>query len=53
MLRRQDGFRLFLDDGWVDMDTWTPTSSNAIRSPEMNRRNPLFIVYDDMGASPA
>ena len=34
MLRRQDGFRLFVDDGHVDMDS--NLVENAIRSPAMN-----------------
>lgn len=37
MLRRQEGFRLFLDDGHVDIDS--KLVENAIRSPAMNRRN--------------
>jgi transposase len=47
MLRRQDGFRLFLDDGHVDMDS--NLVENAIRSPAMNRRNALFAGHDDGG----
>ncbi len=35
MLKRQDGFRLFLDDGCVDIDS--NLVENAIRSPAMNR----------------
>ncbi len=42
MLRRQDGFRLFLDDGHVDIDS--NLVENAIRSPAMNRRNALLLV---------
>ncbi|CUH40871.1 Transposase [Jannaschia seosinensis] len=49
MLRRQDGFRLFLDDGRVDMDS--NLVENAIRSPAMNRRNALFAGHDDGGRS--
>lgn len=45
MLKRQDGFRLFLDDGHVDMDS--NLVENAIRSPAMNRRNALFAGHDD------
>lgn len=37
MLKRQAGFRLFLDDGRVDIDS--NLVENAIRSPAMNRRN--------------
>jgi len=37
MLRRQDGFRLFLDDGHIDIDS--NLVENAIHSPAMNRRN--------------
>ena len=44
MLRRQDGFRLFLDDGHVDIDS--NLVENAIRSPAMNRRNALFAGHD-------
>lgn len=36
MLTRQDGFRLFLDDGHVDIDS--NLVENAIRQPAMNRR---------------
>ena len=36
MLKRQDGFRLFLEDGRVDIDS--NLVENAIRSPAMNRR---------------
>ncbi|MGX0978743.1 hypothetical protein ACSSVY_004483 [Roseovarius sp. MBR-51] len=49
MLRRQDGFRLFLDDGRVDMDS--NLVENAIRSPAMNRRNALFAGHDEGGRS--
>lgn len=45
MIRRQDGFRLFLDDGHVDMDS--NLVENAIRSPAMTRRNALFAGHDD------
>ena len=38
--RYQDGFRLFLDDGHVDMDS--NLVENAIRVPAMTRRNTLF-----------
>lgn len=47
MLRRQDGFRLFLEDGHVDMDS--NLVENAIRSPAMNRRNALFAGHDEGG----
>ena len=47
MLRRQDGFRLFLGDGRVDMDS--NLVENAIRSPAMNRRNALFAGHDEGG----
>jgi len=47
MLRRQDGFRLFLDDGHVDIDS--NLVENAIRSPAMNRRNALFVGHDEGG----
>ncbi|MER8522972.1 IS66 family transposase [Mesorhizobium sp. M1076] len=47
MLRRQDGFRLFLDDGQVDIDS--NLVENAIRSPAMNRRNALFAGHDEGG----
>ena len=43
MLRRQHGFRLFLDDGHVDIDS--NLVENAIRSPAMNRRNALFAGH--------
>ena len=49
MLRRQDGFRLFLDDGHVDIDS--NLVENAIRSPAMNRRNVLFAGHDEGGRS--
>jgi transposase len=47
MLRRQAGFRLFLEDGHVDMDS--NLVENAIRSPAMNRRNALFAGHDEGG----
>jgi len=47
MLRRQVGFRLFLEDGSVDMDS--NLVENAIRSPAMNRRNALFAGHDEGG----
>ena len=49
MLRRQDGFRLFLNDGHVDIDS--NLVENAIRSPAMNRRNALFAGHDEGGRS--
>ena len=49
MLKRQDGFRLFLDDGRVDIDS--NLVENAIRSPAMNRRNALFAGHDKCGRS--
>ena len=47
MLKRQDGFRLFLDDGRVDIDS--NLVENAIRSPAMNRRNALFAGHGEGG----
>jgi transposase len=47
MLKRQDGFSLFLDDGRVDIDS--NLVENAIRSPAMNRRNALFAGHDEGG----
>ena len=47
MLRRQDGFQLFLDDGHIDIDS--NLVENAIRSPAMNRRNALFAGHDEGG----
>lgn len=47
MLRRQNGFRLFLEDGCIDMDS--NLVENAIRSPAMNRRNALFAGHDEGG----
>jgi len=49
MLKRQDGFGLFLDDGHVDIDS--NLVENAIRSPAMNRRNALFAGHDEGGRS--
>lgn len=49
MLRRHHGFRLFLDDGHVDIDS--NLVENAIRSPAMNRRNTLFAGHDEGGRS--
>ena len=49
MLKRQSGFRLFLEDGHVDMDS--NLVENAIRSPAMNRRNALFAGHDEGGRS--
>ena len=49
MLRRQDGFRLFLGNGRVDIDS--NLVENAIRSPAMNRRNALFAGHDEGGRS--
>ena len=51
MLRRQDGFRLFLHDGHVDLDS--NLVENAIRSPAMNRRNALFAGHDERGRNRA
>ncbi|MDX0060989.1 IS66 family transposase [Sinorhizobium meliloti] len=47
MLTRQDGFRLFLDDRHVDIDS--NLVENAIRRPAMNRRNALFAGHDEGG----
>ncbi|MDA0961518.1 MAG: IS66 family transposase [Proteobacteria bacterium] len=47
MLKRQEGFRLFLEDGRVDIDS--NLVENAIRSPAMNRRNALFAGHDEGG----
>ncbi|RVG92019.1 IS66-like element ISRm14 family transposase [Sinorhizobium meliloti] len=47
MLTRQDGFRLFLDDGHLDIDS--NLVENAIRRPAMNRRNALFAGHDEGG----
>jgi hypothetical protein len=51
MLKRQTGFRLFLEDGHVDMDS--NLVENAIRSPAMNRRNALFAGHDEGGRAVA
>lgn len=47
MLKRRGGFRLFLEDGRVDIDS--NLVENAIRSPAMNRRNALFAGHDEGG----
>jgi len=47
MLKRQHGFRLFLDGKRIDSDS-NPIE-NAIRSPAMNRRNALFAGHDEGG----
>ena len=47
MLKRQNGFCLFLDDGRIDIDS--NLVENAIRSPAMNRRNALFAGHDEGG----
>ena len=47
MLKRQEGFRRFLDDGHIDIDS--NLVENAIRSPAMNRRNALFAGHDEGG----
>ncbi|MDX0992725.1 transposase, partial [Sinorhizobium medicae] len=47
MLTRQDGFRLYLDDGHLDIDS--NLVENAIRRPAMNRRNALFAGHDEGG----
>lgn len=49
MLTRQHGFRLFLDDGHVDIDS--NLVENAIRRPAMNRRNALFAGHDEGGSN--
>jgi len=46
MLKRHDGFRLFLDDGRIDIHS--NLVENAILSPAMNRRNALFTGYDEV-----
>ena len=51
MLKRQQGFRLFLEDGRVDIDS--NLVENAIRSPAMNRRNALFAGHDEGGKNQA
>lgn len=48
MLTRRDGFRLFLDDGHVDIDS--NLVENAIRRPAMNRRNALFAGHNEGAA---
>jgi transposase len=48
MLRRQDGFQLFLADGRIDIDS--NLVKNAIRSPAMNRCNALFASLDEGGS---
>jgi len=58
MLRREEGFRLFLEDGRVDIDSNLPSHryfvstagqryENAIRSPAIHRRNALFAPSRD------
>ena len=47
MLRRENGFRLFLDNGRVDIDS--NLVENAIRGPAMKRRNALFAGHDEGG----
>lgn len=47
MLRRENGFRLFLDNGRVDIDS--NLVENAIRAPAMKRRNALFAGHDEGG----
>lgn len=47
MLKRHDGFSMFLDDGHVDIDS--NLAENALSSPAMNRRNVLFAGHDDGG----
>ncbi|HEF0889220.1 TPA: IS66 family transposase [Escherichia coli] len=47
MLKRQEGFCRFLDDGHIDIDS--NLVENAIRSPAMNRRNALFAGHDEGG----
>ena len=47
MMTRQDGFRQFLNDGHVDIDS--NLVENAIRRPAMNRRNALFAGHDEGG----
>ena len=49
MLKRQSGFRLFLEDSHVDIDS--NLVENAMRSPAMNRRNALFAGHDEGGRS--
>ena len=47
MLRREEGFRIFLNNGRVDIGS--NLVENAIRSPAMNRRNALFAGNDEGG----
>jgi len=47
MIKREAGFRLFLEDGHVDIDS--NLVENAIRSPAMGRRNSLFAGHDAGG----
>jgi len=49
IMKRQDGFRLFLGDGCIDMDS--NLVENAIPSPAMNRRNALFAPSRDFGTA--
>ena len=49
MIKREAGFRLFLEDGHVDIDS--NLVENAIRSPAMGRRNSLFVGHDAGGAA--
>jgi transposase len=46
-LTKTDNFRLFLEDGRVDIDS--NLVENAIRSPATNRRNALFAGHDEGG----
>lgn len=46
-MRREEGFRHFLGDGRVDIDS--NLVENALRSPAMNRRNALFAGHDEGG----
>lgn len=46
---RHSGFRVFLEDGHVDMDS--NLLENTIRSPAMNRRKALFAGHDEGGRS--
>lgn len=47
VLKRHDGFRMFLDDGHVDIDS--NLVDNALSSPAMNCRNVLFAGHDEGG----
>ena len=60
LVRRKERFRLFPDDGRVDIDSNLPSHryfvstagqryENAIRSPAVNRRNALFAGRDEGG----